>query len=1002
MAFFLAQNFAQTKPHCTAFPLKGACVAMLLSVLMMSGGGLNAQGMNGMGGGFGQPQTGPGGRAPAKKKRRSRRFGVGSATRHMTESQEKAREYSKTPGVYRSTSPKAGTVSEVLVLGAKRAEPDAILSQIASEVDREPSPMTVRGDVRRIYGLALFDQVVVRMEDLSDGSFRLQYIVTERPAVAEVRFEGLKKYTREELDDVVEVQKFDVVDVPLLQSYTEKLQAKYAEDGLFLTTVRVRTEKSEGVEAGDEPETLAEWVQNKNENKKASDASQREGENAKTSDTSEARFVDVIFEIDERDKVRIERIDFVGNEKFSDDELRSATRSREIHPFGLMTEWGTFKESNIPIDPAALEFFYQDRGYVRVKVSPPTVELSNDRKFANLTLRVDEGEQYFVQAIDIDGDFVVESPPEHDPATMGDDANAPSKVFFVKNELESLLQIGAGDVFSKTKLIKSVESILNAYKNRGYAFADIEQIPELNDETKEVRLGLRLRAGPRVKIGRIDIAGNTRTQDEVIRREFRVLEGDWYHHNQLQRSEGRIKALGYFENVIVTPKVGDDGQTMDLKVQVSEKPTGTFNVGAGWGSFEGLMGQGQIAQNNLGGKGVTLNANFQISRIRRMFSLNYMDPYWKLLNDEPVTLQFSLYNNAQNFIDFQRNSTGLDLTFGYPLGRPLRKLFSVDEKDWRLTYNPYRLDLDNLRGFLSWRTERVEIGDQLFDVRHTGLTPYVPRYTSSLGFSFVLDQRNDRLRTSKGYFFQFGYEYANPYFGSGLYKPIEEQFRDWAGNGRLFKRGGRANDFHRLRWVSRGYLSLDTVLPFKGAVLKGNLELGYLVTDDPSLIFERYYLGGLNTVRGYFPRSISPVERVPSLDPDRGLQEFRVGGNKQLIANLELEFPIFDPVGFRGVFFLDAGNSYAKGENLFYIGNKPNPYFASTQCGTERCFDPRADLDLGVYLSWGFGVRWFSPIGPLRFEWGFPFPGTRRPPGTLGFNGGDNPFQFEFNIGTSF
>ncbi len=165
-------------------------------------------------------------------------------------------------------------------------------------------------------------------------------------------------------------------------------------------------------------------------------------------------------------------------------------------------------------------------------------------------------------------------------------------------------------------------------------------------------------------------------------------------------------------------------------------------------------------------------------------------------------------------------------------------------------------------------------------------------------------------------------------------------------------------------------------------------------------MFEQYFLGGFNTIRGYFPRSIGPVKRVGSLNPDDPLQEFRVGGNKQIYANLELEIPIFEQVGIRGVAFLDMGNTYAADENPFYLFQPETPGLSELNCGAQECWDPRARLPLGMYYSVGIGIRWFSPIGPLRFEWGVPL--TPRPAGTVGFRRGDDPVQFEFNIGNSF
>jgi outer membrane protein insertion porin family len=217
-------------------------------------------------------------------------------------------------------------------------------------------------------------------------------------------------------------------------------------------------------------------------------------------------------------------------------------------------------------------------------------------------------------------------------------------------------------------------------------------------------------------------------------------------------------------------------------------------------------------------------------------------------------------------------------------------------------------------------------------------------------------------------------------------------------------RTGLANDFQRFGFTARWYTNGDAFLPLKGVVLKQNVEVGFINASN-QLVFENYYMGGFNTIRGYFIRSISPVGRVgPTGDPSRALVEFRTGGNKQLFTNLELEFPIIEQVGIRGVAFFDAGNVYAPDENFFYAGNSANPLVQNARCQSAQpdaaCWDARTELPLGLFYSVGLGVRWFSPIGPLRFEFGIPL--TPRPVDTFGFRQGDQPFQFEFNVGNSF
>ena len=260
-----------------------------------------------------------------------------------------------------------------------------------------------------------------------------------------------------------------------------------------------------------------------------------------------------------------------------------------------------------------------------------------------------------------------------------------------------------------------------------------------------------------------------------------------------------------------------------------------------------------------------------------------------------------------------------------------------------------------------------------------------------------MDQRNNRMFPSAGYFLQFQSEWATPYLGSSLMPGIEkgmaDVFNPLVPSADPLSGQGLPNIFQRYGMDGRVYFNFDAISPLKNIVLKTSLNIGLLETQDQTLIFENYFLGGFNTIRGYFIRSIGPVARVGGLDPDAPLVDFNMGGNKQIISNTELEL-ILPQVGIRGVLFHDMGNTYGPYENFFYYGQTPLPV------NRNEIFDPVRDLPFGLYRSAGLGIRWFSPIGPLRFEWGFPL--TPRPAGTRGFVNGDQPMLFEFNIGNSF
>ncbi len=967
------------------------------------------------GGGAGQGGLGPPPQKPEKKKRPSGpRIPLPEP---LGPDVEEARERAKKPGVLLGSSPQAGRIYQIRVQGARKIEPDAVLVYIHSRVDTEPSQKVFRSDVRRIYRMGLFQDVVIKTLPGPKDSVIVIYDLQEKPAIGNVLIDDNDEVGDDDIREVIDLKAFQVLDIPRVQRNIKKIEKLYVDKGYFLAEVTYEIKPSDGPDNpdGDDEDNLLDNVREflRNEginfdwlNPSDDDATKAEGEGV-------GEFADIVFKIVEHDKVKVDQIRFVGNDNLSEAKLKGGIGTKEDHPLGFFTDWGTYKEEMAELDPLAAEAIYQDEGYITVKVGQPRVALSADKTKLTLSIPVTEGKQYRLRSFDISGDLVVEDREEYD--RIRDEE--PDRVVFLKSDLLRETSIKKDQLFARSKVAQDVINIADRYRDRGYAFVNINPLTSVHDEDDTVELALAIDAGPRVRIERVEVTGNSKTQDRVIRRELRVYEGEFYNATLLKRSEQRVTALGFFENVEVTTRQGTRPDRMVVIFDVTEKSTGTFQVGAGFSNAEQFILTGQISQNNFIGRGVTLSGSIQWSSFRQIIDFRYVDPYAFYIpvfgQYEPVTLAFSLFNTQRNFIDFFRNSAGADVTMGYPIGRPFRQymtgLFEASP-DWLLPYVP---DPENLQLFMTANGERVEIQEGSFNVRLLGLAANIPRYTSSLRGSMIFDQRNNRLFPSAGYYLSLGAEFAHPWLGSALAPPAETfakglldtaGIRDGLGPVRpgILKTGGIVNNFRRYSINARAYYSLNELLPLDGVVLKANVELGFIDTDDDSLIFERYYLGGFNTIRGYFPRSIGPVQRVGSLSPDGGLREFRVGGTKQLFTNIELEFPIFEQVGIRGVLFADFGNAYGPDENFFYIGNEPTPFLQTIRCGGKRCWDPRdrRDLPLGVYTAVGAGIRWFSPIGPLRFEWGVPL--NARPIGTFGFTQGDQPVQFEFNIGQSF
>jgi outer membrane protein insertion porin family len=371
---------------------------------------------------------------------------------------------------------------------------------------------------------------------------------------------------------------------------------------------------------------------------------------------------------------------------------------------------------------------------------------------------------------------------------------------------------------------------------------------------------------------------------------------------------------------------------------VKERSTGTFQIGAGFSSYENFILTGQISQNNFLGWGQTLSLQVQWSSIRQLGQVQFVEPYFL---DTKWTFAFDVYATEGIYSTFTRRAIGGSLTWGYELS---------GLQDWW----PFAKKLEDMRLFATYTNEYVSVSPTAADILLANR--FRSGTTSALRLSLQWDKRDNRLFPTSGFYHSISGEFAPPLLApSGLF-------------------GSNVNLFTRYTLDSRFYQPIG--LGFVGRL---KVSAGYIKNWDdahPIPVSELYYLGGINSVRGYRLLSIAPTLLVGSSGrPDSALFPLTVGGNKQLTLNLEVEFPIFEKVGIRGVVFFDAGNAFAAG----------------------KFTDPAVPLSL--YKSVGFGFRWFSPIGPLRFEWGIPL-NRRKDPLTGDYL--DQAVDFQFTIGNFF
>ena len=748
-------------------------------------------------------------------------------------------------------------IVEVRVEGSRRVEPEAIRRALRNKQGKKLDLARTADDLRALWALNYFADVQLLVQRLPEG---VAYVVrvTERPSIRTVTLTGNDEISKDDFKESIDLKPYAILDVAAVRRNAKKIQEKYIEKGFYLAEV--------GFELNE------------------------------VKDSSE---VDVVFVIKEHAKVQVKEVNLIGASQVPVDELKAVMATKEGNWFSFLSGEGNYRDELFQRDLYALQSAYYDRGFVNVKVEKPMVTLSPDKRHIYISVQIDEGEQFTVGGIDFKGELL-----------------------FSKEQLHAKMTSKKGDIFNRSLLLgRDIQAVTDLYYDEGYAYTNVVPLTQIDATAKTIDLTFDIQKGKQVTIERIDVVGNTKTRDKVIRRQLRVYEGELFSGTGLRNSKDRVNSLGFFETVEVTHKQGSDDQHVIVQVEIKEKSTGQFQVGLGFSNVENFIFTAQVAQQNFLGWGVSVSANLQISSLRNMVQLSFFDQYFL---DTNYSLSLDFYRTQADYFGFLREATGGSLSVGYNL--PFDVLLSA--------------------GY-SYEWVRVEPGRD-FDSEIPLANQFRNGARSSLRLTAQWDRRNNRLFPSNGFMLFGSAELAPGFLGSNF------EFAQFTAFGRYYY-----------------------PLPFLGIVFKINAQIGYiheLNPENPVPISENYYLGGINTVRGYFLRSITPTTMVgTSARPDASITTFGIGGDKQFILNVELEFPIFEKVGIRGVIFYDAGNAFAKG----------SPFFQDT----------RYDLPLGLFHSVGFGFRWFSPIGPLRFEWGIPL--NRR-------GASDQPVLFEFTIGNFF
>ncbi len=544
--------------------------------------------------------------------------------------------------------------------------------------------------------------------------------------------------------------------------------------------------------------------------------------------------VRLVFRVEEGGRAKISQIQIVGNKSFDSTALKQNFTLTDSAAFAFLSDSDKYARQRLMGDLESLRSFYMDRGYLQFKIASIQVQLSPDRRHVFITINVEEGAQYRVAEIHFSGNTVVD-----------------------KKKLRPLVTLASGELFSRSKVQKTVDNIANRLGSEGFAFANISPRPHINQEAHTVDLTLRVDPGRRVYVRRMEIQGNDRTQDRVVRREFRQLEGALYQLGKIQRSKERVNRLDYFQKInLGTQSVQGENGLIDLDLDLQERSTGQFSLGAGFSNVQGVIFNGSIRQKNLFGRGERISLQADIGGVSQRFNLSFTEPYFTV---NGITLGGDVFFTDRNTarlstIRFSQDRIGLAGRLGFPL-----------TEFWR---DSVRLAFERT----DTKTGTLDLGG--------AEDPFLrPLNTIKLRDTLTYDSRNATVFPREGWKNQLSLEFTLPGGDTRYYKlGIESQVYIPLLDQSTFKLGG---EFGRLN----GYAGRN--VPF----------------------FEHFFLGGARSVRGFKVFTLGPEDNNGN----------PVGGVTKLQGNAEFIFPL-PGVGakrrMRGMFFTDTGWVYGPGETI--------------------------------------------------------------------------------------
>lgn len=765
---------------------------------------------------------------------------------------------------------------------------------------------------------ALIETGLFQDVKINQAGGRLVVVVVENPVIGRVVFEGNKKVKDEQLQAEVQSKARGTLSRAMVQSDTARITEIYRRNGRYDVKV--------------EPKII-EQPNNR---------------------------VDLVFEVTEGAKTGVKSIEFIGNKAYSDYRLKDVIKTRESNFLSFLGSNDVYDPDRIEADRDILRRYYLKNGYADVQIVAALTEYDPERKGFLVTFKIEEGQQYRVGSVEFQS----------------------SIASFDGNSLRSLSRVSVGSIYNAEAVEKSVEEMSIEASRRGYAFATVKPRGDRNFEAHTVSIVFAIEEGPRTYIERINVRGNTRTRDYVIRREFDISEGDAYNRALVDRAERRLKNLDYFKTVKIVPEPGSSSDRVVLNVDLEEKSTGDFSVSGGYSTADGFLGEVSISERNLLGRGLYAKAAVQYGQRTQGYQLSFVEPY---LLGYRVALGLDFYQRKQlasNYVSYDSKSIGFSPRLGFQLREDLNLQLRYSISQQEITLPSYLTNCNNFGAGVAGSTyfptpAFLNVGGPAGPfpgATYPGPFAVGGNNCFADGEASVAVKQglaNGAVTTSAlGYTLQYNTLDNNKSPTTGILAVLNQ---DYAGVG---------GDVSYLKTVGDVKLYTPIVSDIVGVL---RLQGGVLTDTGKGIRMLDHFQMGPNLVRGFAPVGIGPR------DITVGTYQDALGGTKYWGASAELQMPFWflpKEVGLKGAVYADAGSLFDYQGATSLVGSCGGTPVQNAQ---NQCLTIGGDDGL-IRSSVGVGLIWQSPFGPLRFDYAIPL--------TKGQY--DRTQEFRFGGGTSF